>query len=165
MGWWAVKFCFKPNKKQTKKRGKKEMTIIKTTKAKYYLLYNVAFPHDMDVPVHSLQQHSILLIIIIMEICKALTLWLKALNKHTRIMYIEMENVIKKIFKNIYRQVFKHNYAKHAHAHINTHTHKHTHTHCTDWWEWRTIWEILSWLLKKERVAECLMSWGKLYQM
>ena len=68
------------------------MTIIKTTKAKNYLLYNVAFPHDMDVPVHSLQQQSILLII--MEICKAPTLRLKALNKHTHIMYIEMENVI-----------------------------------------------------------------------
>ena len=35
-------------------------------------------------------------IIIIMEICKALTLRLKELNKHTHIMYIEMENVIKK---------------------------------------------------------------------
>ena len=32
-----------------------------------------------------------------MEICKAPTLRLKALNKHTHIMYIEMENVIKKI--------------------------------------------------------------------
>ena len=31
-----------------------------------------------------------------MEICKAPTLRLKALNKHTYIMYIEMENVIKK---------------------------------------------------------------------
>ena len=31
-----------------------------------------------------------------MEICKAPTLRLKALNKHTHIMYIEMENVIKK---------------------------------------------------------------------
>ena len=31
-----------------------------------------------------------------MEICKAPTLWLKALNKHTHIMYIEMENVIQK---------------------------------------------------------------------
>ena len=31
-----------------------------------------------------------------MEICKAPTLRLKALNKHTQIMYIEMENVIKK---------------------------------------------------------------------
>ena len=31
-----------------------------------------------------------------MEICKAPTLRLKALNKHTDIMYIEMENVIKK---------------------------------------------------------------------
>ena len=36
------------------------------------------------------------IIIIIMEICKAPTLRLKALNKHTHIMYIEMENVIKK---------------------------------------------------------------------
>ena len=35
-------------------------------------------------------------IIIIMEICKAPTLRLKALNKHsiTHVMYIEMENVI-----------------------------------------------------------------------
>ena len=31
-----------------------------------------------------------------MEICKAPTLQLKALNKHTYIMYIEMENVIQK---------------------------------------------------------------------
>ena len=31
-----------------------------------------------------------------MEICKAPTLRLKALNKHTHIMYVEMENVIKK---------------------------------------------------------------------
>ena len=36
----------------------------------------------------------VLIIIIIMEICKAPTLRLKALNKHTHIMYIEMENVI-----------------------------------------------------------------------
>ena len=36
------------------------------------------------------------LIIIIMEICKAPTLRLKALNKYTHIMYIEMENVIQK---------------------------------------------------------------------
>ena len=32
----------------------------------------------------------------IMEICKAPTLRLKAPNKHTHIMYIKMENVIKK---------------------------------------------------------------------
>ena len=38
----------------------------------------------------------IIIIIIIMEICKAHTLRLKALNKHTHIMYIEMENVIQK---------------------------------------------------------------------
>ena len=48
-------------------------------------------------------------IIIIMEICKVPTLRLKVLNKHTYIMYIEMENVL-------YRQVFKHNYAKDAHT-------------------------------------------------
>ena len=41
-------------------------------------------------------------------------------------MYIEMENVIKKI-KCIYRQVFKHNYAKDAHTHTHTHTHAHAH--------------------------------------
>ena len=39
---------------------------------------------------------SLLIIIIIMKICKAPTLRLKVLNKHTHIMYIEMENVIKK---------------------------------------------------------------------
>ena len=36
------------------------------------------------------------IIIIIMEICKAPTLRLIVLNKHTHIMYIEMENVILK---------------------------------------------------------------------
>ena len=35
-------------------------------------------------------------LIIIMEICKASTLRLKALNKHIHIMYIKMKNVIKK---------------------------------------------------------------------
>ena len=47
-------------------------------------------------------------IIIIMKICKAPTLRLKALNRHTHIMYIEMENVIKKEEKrrSIYRQGF-----------------------------------------------------------
>ena len=39
---------------------------------------------------------SLIIIIIttVIEICKAPTLRLKALNKHTHIMYIEMENVI-----------------------------------------------------------------------
>ena len=78
-------------------------------------------------------------LLIIMEICKAPTLRLKALNKHTHIMYIEMENVIKKK-KCIYRQVFKHNYAKDACTHTHTRTHTHTHTHCKDWWEWKTMW-------------------------
>ena len=42
-----------------------------------------------------------------MEICKAPTLRLKALNKYgiTRIMYIEMENVISN--KNVYKQKIK----------------------------------------------------------
>ena len=62
-------------------------------------------------------------IIIIMEICKVPTLRLKALNKHTHIMHIKMENVIPKKNRSIYRQVFKHNYAKDAHAHTHTHTH------------------------------------------
>ena len=38
-----------------------------------------------------------IIIIIIVEICKAPTLRLKALNKHTHIMYIEMEMLSKKI--------------------------------------------------------------------
>ena len=71
------------------------------------------------------------IIIIIMEICKAPTVRLKALNKHTHIMYTEMENVIlkNKYYIYVYRQMFKHNYAKHAkHAHTHTHTHTHTGT-------------------------------------
>ena len=54
-----------------------------------------------------------------MEICKAPTLQLKPLNKHTHIMYIEMENVIPPPHRKIvfiYQQVFKHNYAKDAHT-------------------------------------------------
>ena len=64
-----------------------------------------------------------------MEICKAPTLRRKALNKHTHIVYLEMENVIKKNPQCIYQQVFKHNYAKDAHTHTHTHAHTHTHTH------------------------------------
>ena len=55
-----------------------------------------------------------ILLIIIMEICKAPTLRLKALNKHTHIMYIEMENVIQK------KEGFKHNLAMHTHTHTLT---------------------------------------------
>jgi len=40
----------------------------------------------------------LLVIITIMEICKAPILRLKALSRHTHIMYIEMETVIKKIY-------------------------------------------------------------------
>ena len=45
-------------------------------------------------------------LIIITEICKAPTLRLKALNKHTHIMYIEMENVIQKIKIKIKRGIY-----------------------------------------------------------
>ena len=52
-------------------------------------------------------------IIIIMEICKVPTLRLKALNKHTHIMYIEME-----MFNFFFFfKGFKYNYAKDAHTH------------------------------------------------
>ena len=39
---------------------------------------------------------------IVVKICKAPTLWLKALNKHniTHIVYIEMENVISNLTRN-----------------------------------------------------------------
>ena len=48
-----------------------------------------------------------------MDICKAPTLWLKALKKHTHIMYIEMENVIKVFF---YKRA-TYNSAKYTHTH------------------------------------------------
>ena len=41
--------------------------------------------------INSVRFKPFITIIIIMEICKAPTLRLKALNKHTHIMYIEME--------------------------------------------------------------------------
>ena len=79
----------------------------------------------------------IIIIIIIMEICKAPTLQLKALNKHAHIMYIEMEMLSRK--RERYRQGFKHNYAKrcthtrtHACTHACTHAHTYTHTVQTD---------------------------------
>ena len=78
-----------------------------------------------------------------MEICKAHTLRLKALNKHTHIMYIEMENVIN-FFFNVYidkcssiimqkmhTRAHTHTHAR-THARTHAHTHTHTHTHCTD---------------------------------
>ena len=62
-----------------------------------------------------------------MEICKATTLRLKALNKHTHIMYIEMENVIKKI--NMYISTSVQAYlckrCTHTHAHAPTHARTH----------------------------------------
>ena len=74
-----------------------------------------------------------LIIIIIMEICKAPTLLLKALNKHTHIMYIEMENVIQiYFFKCIYidkcSSVIMQKLHTHTHTHVHAHTCTHTHT-------------------------------------
>ena len=69
-----------------------------------------------------------------MEICKAPTLRLKALNKHTHMMYIEMENVIKeKKREKRYGQGFLNTMLEmHTHIQTHTHTHTHSHTHCTD---------------------------------
>ena len=85
-----------------------------------------------------------------MEICKAPTLWLKALNKHTHIMYIEVENVIhnfryiyidkcssiimQKMHTYTYTNAHAHTHTRthahtHARTHVHTHTHIHTHTH------------------------------------
>ena len=74
-----------------------------------------------------------------MEICKAPTLRLKALNKHTHIMYIEMENVIKKkrevyidkCSSIIMQKMHTHTHAR-THARTHAHTHAHTHTVQTD---------------------------------
>ena len=79
-----------------------------------------------------LREASIIIIIIIMEIYKTPTLRLKAPNKHTHIIYIEMENVINKKKAKLSTRVFKH-YARytytHTHTHTLTHIHTHTHTH------------------------------------
>ena len=58
--------------------------------------------NDMTNTVLHLMVKSYCLIIIITEICKAPTLWLKALNKHniTHIMYIEMDTVITNLAKS-----------------------------------------------------------------
>ena len=61
-----------------------------------------------------------------MENCKAPTLRLKALNKHTHIMYIKMENVIQ---KNKYVYIDKCSSIIMQKMHTLTHTHTHTHTH------------------------------------
>ena len=52
---------------------------------------------------------------------------LKALNKHTHIMYIEMENVTKK--KEGYIDKCSSIIMHKMHTHTHTHTHMHTHTH------------------------------------
>ena len=64
-----------------------------------------------------------------MEIYKAPTLRLKALNKQTHIMYIEVENVIQ---KNKYVYIDKCSSIIMQKMHTRAHTHTHAHTHCTD---------------------------------
>ena len=66
-----------------------------------------------------------------MEICKAPTLRLKALNKHTHIMYIEMENVIPKKERKKEEDIDKGSSItmQKMHTHIHTHTHTHARTH------------------------------------
>ena len=54
-----------------------------------------------------------------MEICKAPTLRLKALNKHTHIMYVEMENVL---FLNVYIDKCSSIVMQMMHARTHTHT-------------------------------------------
>ena len=99
-------------------------------------------------------------LIIIMEICKAPTLRLKALDKHSiaHIMYVKMEmlsaikmyirkkkklthNVDKSLkalnalqYKTVIQKMHTHTHT-HARTHSRTHarTHARTHTHCTDW--------------------------------
>ena len=69
---------------------------------------------------------------IIMEISKAPTLWLKALNKQnlTHVMYIKMKKVIwnftKANTKCTPQQGFKHNCATHTHTRMHARTHTHT---------------------------------------
>ena len=64
-----------------------------------------------------------LIIIIIMEIRKAPTLWLKALNKHTHIMFIEMENVIPPPKKIVYIDKCSSIIMQKMHTHTHTCTH------------------------------------------
>ena len=76
-----------------------------------------------------------------MEICKASTLRLKTLNKHsvTHIMYIEMEMLsaikmyMRKEKKKLTQDVDKGSSVTmqkmHTHARTHTHTRAHTHTH------------------------------------
>ena len=67
-----------------------------------------------------------------MEICKAPTLWLRALNKHTHIMYIEMENVIQKNTQKVYIDKCSSIIMQKMHTHACAHTHTHTHIVQTD---------------------------------
>ena len=57
-----------------------------------------------------------------MEICKAPTVRLKVLNKHTHIMYIEMKNVTPKN-KYVYIDKCSSIIMQKMHAHACTHTH------------------------------------------
>ena len=114
-----------------------------------------------------------------MKICKVPTLRLKALNKHTHIMYIEMENVIQ---KNKYVYIDKCSSIIMQKMHNNTHTRTHAHTHTraharahartvqTDRSEGQCglteiFWEEKCLELAFEGRESSLMSLGRLFQM
>ena len=92
-------------------------------------------------------------VIIIIEICKEPILRLKAQNKHTHIMYIEMENVIKKEVyikcSSIIMQKMHTHTRTHARTHAHTHTHAHIHVlHWSSPWRHRlTLLRSLQWVL------------------
>ena len=76
-----------------------------------------------------------------MEICKAPTLRLKALNKHniTQIMYIEMKTKFSN-YKKEEKEKLTHNVdinsgitMQKMHMHTHAHTRTHARTHYTDW--------------------------------
>ena len=100
-------------------------------------------------------------IIIIMEICKAPTRRLKAMNKHnkTHIAYIEMENVTCNFYKsNKGSSITMCKVYAHTQTRTHARTHAHTHTHCTDWKGWMTM--LLKWnILRREMSQVCF--WRK----
>ena len=75
-----------------------------------------------------------------MEICKAPTLRPKELNKHTHIMYIEMEHGVNFLYFIFYIYIDKCSNIIMQKVHTHTHTcmhecmhpHAHMHAHCTD---------------------------------
>ena len=84
-----------------------------------------------------------------MQICKAPTLRLKTLNKHTHIMYIEMENVIQKKIKKRRKKMYVSTNVqvllckRCTHTHSHTHTHTHARTHARTHAHTRTLYRLI----------------------